>query len=228
MGEAGTERAVTLRLLYFPPFLFAMSLLVGAVVHSRMDRTVRPAFAIMELRWFLGVLFVFSGLAKLIHGFPNTIGPADLENMLAAYGLAVYARFIAISELGVGILLLTRRSATLGAFLLAPMLLNILVITISLHWRGTPYVVSGLLVMDAALLVYDRSRLWPLILDRAGPLQMPRESAVRSQIGWLLLLAAMLIGLGSIRIARENTAAMLLVAAMIVGLALLDWRQSRS
>ena len=153
------------------------------------------------------------------------MGPAELENTLAPYGLAAYARFIAISELGVGIMLLTRRFVTLGAFLLAPMLLNILVIAISLHWRGTPYVVSGFLVMDVALLLFDRSRLWSLILDRAGPVKRPRESEIRSHIGWLLLLAVLLIGVGSFRIARENTIAMLVVAALVLGLALLDWRQ---
>ena len=67
------------------------------------------------------------------------MGPADLENTLAPYGLATYARFIALSETGIGLLLLTRRFATLGALFLAPMLINILVLTASLHWRGTPY-----------------------------------------------------------------------------------------
>jgi hypothetical protein len=43
---------------------------------------------------------------------------------------------------------------------------------------------------------------------------------------WLLFLAALLVGLGSIRIARENTTGMLLVAALVLGLAILDWRQA--
>jgi uncharacterized membrane protein YphA (DoxX/SURF4 family) len=215
-----------MRFLYFPPFLLALSLLVAGVVHRRMDRATRPPFAVMELRWFLGALFVFSGLAKLIPGFPNTMGPAELERTLAPYGLAVYARFIAAGEIGVGLMLFTRRFATLGALLLAPMLSNILVITISLQWRGTPYLVSAFLVMDLALLIYDRSRLWPLILDRADASPTLRAPAVRSHIGWLLLLAALLVGLGSIRIAQENTTGMLLVAALVLGLATLDWREA--
>lgn len=125
-------------------------------------------------------------------------------------------------------MLLTRRFATLGALFLAPLLENILVITISLQWRGTPYVVSGFLVMDLALLIYDRSRLWPLILARADVSPMDSRPNVRSHIGWLLLLAALLIALGSIRIARENTTGMLVVAALVFGLAMLDWRRDRS
>jgi uncharacterized membrane protein YphA (DoxX/SURF4 family) len=213
-----------MRLLYFPPFLEALGLLIAGIVYWRMDRAARPPLHIMGIRWFLGVLFIFSGLAKLIPGFPNTMGPSDLESTLASYNLAVYARFIASSELGIGILLLTRRFATLGALFLAPMLINILFITTSLHWRGTPYVVSGFLVMDLALLVYDQSRLWPLILGQTAASSPKTYADVRSQIGWLLLLAALLIGLGSFRIARENTASMMVVAALVVGLAILDWR----
>lgn len=217
-----------MRLLYFPPFLLALSLILAGVVYWRMDPTSRPPLPVMGLRWFLGVLFVFSGLAKLIPGFPNTMGPADLERTLAPYHLAVYARFVALSELGIGLMLLVRRFATLGSLFLAPILANILVLTISLQWRGTPYVVSGFLVMDLALLIYDRSRLWPLILARADVSPMDSRPNVRSHIGWLLLLAALLIALGSIRIAPENTTGMLVVAVLVFGLAMLDWRQDRS
>jgi hypothetical protein len=75
------------------------------------------------------------------------------------------------------------------------------------------------------LLFYDRSRLWPLILDRADASSRLREPAVRSHIGWMLLLAALLVGLGFVRIARENRIGMLLVAALVLGMAILDWRQ---
>lgn len=217
-----------MRLLYFPPFLLAVSLLLAGIVYWRMDPTARPPLPVMGIRWFLGVLFVFSGLAKLIPGFPSTMGPADLESTLAPYHLAVYARFIAASEVGVGLMLLTRRFATLGSLFLAPILANILVITISLQWRGTPYVVSGFLIMDLGLLIHDRSRLWPLILAQADASPRETKPDVRSHLGWLLLLAALLVGLGSIRIARENTTGMLVVAALVFGLAILDWRQTRS
>lgn len=59
-----------------------------------------------------------------------------------------------------GALLLSQRFATLGAVMLVPMLANILVITISLQWRGTPYVNAVLLVSAApsSALPADRRR----------------------------------------------------------------------
>lgn len=216
-----------MRLLYFPPFLGALGLIVGLIVYRLMDRATRPPLVILGLRWFLGAIFVFSGLAKLIHGFPNTMGPADLENTLAPYGLAAYARFIAVSEVGVGLVLLTRRFATLGALCLAPMLINILVITTSQHWRGTPYVVSGFLAMDLALLIYDRRRLSPLILDRTDVPSTQIDPDVRSHLSWLLLLAALLVALGAVRVERAGATSMLIVAALVLSLVILDWRQAR-
>src|SRR6187549_2752832 len=97
--------------------------------------------AVIGVRVFLGLIFFSAGLGKLTHGLtPGLIGPIWLEERLAAYGLALWARFVAWSQLGIGALLLSQRFATLGAVMLVPMLANILVITISLQWRGTPYV----------------------------------------------------------------------------------------
>src|SRR5688572_8434081 len=96
---------------------------------------------ITGIRIFLGILFLTAGLSKTVPGFPALMGPPTLEQMLAKYDLALFARFIAYSQILIGWLLLTRRFATIGAIMLLPMLLNILAITISQHWRGTPYVV---------------------------------------------------------------------------------------
>lgn len=215
-----------MRFLYFPPFLGALALLVGWIVYRRMDPNVRPPVVILGLRWFLAVVFVFSGLAKLIHGFPNTMGPADLENTFAPYGLATYARFIAVSEVGIGLMLFTRRFATLGALFLAPMLVNLFVITTSLHWRGTPYVVFGFLIMNFVLLSYDRSRIWPLMLDRIDVAPAGADAAVLSHLTWLFLLAVLLLALGAFRVTSESTISMLVVLGLVLGLVIMDWQHS--
>jgi uncharacterized membrane protein YphA (DoxX/SURF4 family) len=120
--------------------------------------------AVIGVRVFLGLIFFSAGLAKLTHGLtPGVIGPVWLEERLAAYGLAFWARFVAWSQLGIGALLLSQRFATLGAVMLVPMLTNILVITISLQWPGTPYVNAVLLAMNLFLLWADRARLKPLL-----------------------------------------------------------------
>jgi uncharacterized membrane protein YphA (DoxX/SURF4 family) len=121
-------------------------------------------FAVIGTRIFLGLIFFSSGLAKLTHGLtPGLIGPVWLEERLAQYGLGLWAQFVAVSQVLIGALLLSQRFATLGAVMLVPMLTNILVITISLKWRGTPYVNAVLLVMNLFLLWADREHLKPLV-----------------------------------------------------------------
>lgn len=121
------------------------------------------------IRIFLGLIFFTSGMGKLTHGdFPGLIGPVWLEERLTSYGLAFWARFVAWSQVGVGLLLLSQRFSTLGAVMLVPMLTNILVITISLQWRGTPYVNAVLLAMNLYLLWADREKLKSLVASTRG------------------------------------------------------------
>ena len=121
-------------------------------------------FAVIGIRVFLGLIFFSAGLGKLTHGLtPGLIGPIWLEERLAQYGLSLWAQFVACSQLLIGALLLSHRFALLGAVMLVPMLVNILVVTISLQWRGTPYVNAVLLAMNLFLLWVDRERLKPLL-----------------------------------------------------------------
>ena len=120
--------------------------------------------AVIGTRVFLGLIFFSAGLGKLTHGLtPGLIGPIWLEERLAQYGLSLWAQFVAWSQLLIGALLLSQRFALLGAVMLVPMLVNILVVTISLQWRGTPYVNAVLLAMNLFLLWVDRERLKPLV-----------------------------------------------------------------
>jgi hypothetical protein len=107
------------------------------------------------IRAFLGIIFFSAGVSKLVRGFPSIIGPVWLIDRLEPYGLGLFGQFIAVSEAAVGLLLLSRRLSTLGAIMLVPMLSSILVVTISLEWRGTPLVNSFLLLLNAALLAHD-------------------------------------------------------------------------
>ena len=114
-------------------------------------------------RVFLGLLFVTGGFSKLMP-FPGVMGPVSLEERLEPYDLGLYARFIAWSEALIGLLLLSRRFQTLGAIMLVPMLLNIFMVTVSMSWRGTPYVVAFFLVLNAFVLVVDYHR-WKLLFS---------------------------------------------------------------
>ncbi|PIW02768.1 MAG: hypothetical protein COW40_18325 [Cytophagales bacterium CG17_big_fil_post_rev_8_21_14_2_50_40_13] len=151
---------------------------------------------ILLIRVFLGLIFFGAGMSKLYfeHKFPGIIGPVWLEDELAPHGLGLYARFIASSQIIVGLLLLTQRFATLGAVLLFPVLLNILMVTISLEWRGTPYVNSFLLLLNTWLLLYDWPKLKFIFSDKTEivkPIPLTRKSNKADKI-WIGLCAVII------------------------------------
>ncbi|MBK8965567.1 MAG: hypothetical protein IPM36_02590 [Lewinellaceae bacterium] len=147
----------------------------------------------------LGLVFFTSGMAKLYagHAFPGIIGPVWLEDELAKFGLGLFARFVATGQVLVGFLLLTLRFSTLGAVMLVPVVLNILVVTISLEWRGTPWVVAFFLASNLFVLAVDYRKLLPLIGYGA---EAPAPAARLSWQGNLLWFAGMVFVLASIGI----------------------------
>ncbi|MBK9149203.1 MAG: hypothetical protein IPM12_15465 [Flavobacteriales bacterium] len=171
----------------------------------------------------LGVLFIGGGMSKVFaqHAFPGVMGPVWLEEELAEYGLGTYAVFIAYSEAVIGFLLFTLLLRTLGAVMLVPMLVNMIAVTISLHWRGTPYVLGFFFLMNLALLYLDRARFAPLLgrpFPAAHPVRTPhlllwcgglvlfcisaRASFVSVALGYALALAG--IGLGFLAYYRHQ------------------------
>lgn len=151
-------------------------------------------FWVHALRVFLGVIFVSAGASKL-GPYPSLIGPVQLIDQLEPYGLRLFGQFIAISELGVGVLLLTRRFATVGAIMLVPMLLSILAFTISLNWQGTPWIVATMLLFNLALLAHDHRKWAGLIAkDGAAPVTSPEPSKRGLLVrAWPVVLAALLL-----------------------------------
>ncbi|KAA5548836.1 hypothetical protein [Adhaeribacter rhizoryzae] len=135
------------------------------VSHFAFKQVNKKAFVLNGISIFLGFIFFSSGLAKLFfeHKFPGLIGPVWLEARLEEYNLGLFARFVAYAQVTIGFLLLTLRYRTLGAISLLPMLLNILVITISLDWQGTPYVIAVFLVLNLLLLLAEAPKLLHLI-----------------------------------------------------------------
>jgi hypothetical protein len=159
----------------------------------RVVRSWRAALA-----FFLGFTFFTSGMAKLYagHRFIGWLGPVWLAERLKPFELEFFADFIALSQLLTGFLLLTRRFWLLGAIMLVPMLVNILVITISQHWAGTPYVVAGLLLLNVALLFSEFRRLRGLWLDVA---YVPDPAGpARTATGHLVWGAGLLLTLSAV------------------------------
>ncbi len=154
-------------------------------------------FAYISCVIFLGFVFFGAGMSKLYanHQFIGLMGTVWLEEKLVQYDLGLFARFVAYSQVTTGFLLLTFRFRTLGAVMLVPMLANILMITISQHWKGTPYVVSVFILQNMYLLWYDRAILLPLI---TGENSAETGQNKRDLKGNLLFLAAYLLVLLSV------------------------------
>jgi hypothetical protein len=124
------------------------------------------------IRFWLGFILLSGGVTKMFHGhFIQLIGPPWLETELEKYNLSLYGIFIAYSQIIIGFMLLVKRFATLGAIMAVPMFANILMVTISLHWQGTPFVVAFFLLCNMYLLVWDFHKLKFLISDDVEPIK---------------------------------------------------------
>ena len=146
------------------------------------------------IRFWLGIILLSAGVTKMFHGnFIQLIGPPWMETELEKYNLGLYATFIAYSQIIIGFMLLVKRFATLGAVMSVPMFANILMITISLHWQGTPYVVLFFLLCNIYLLVYDYHKIKFLITDDAETIRNVPIKRNDVQIDLLYLFGLVLI-----------------------------------
>ncbi len=169
-------------------------------------------------RIFLGFVFLGGGMSKLIDGFPGLMGPVWLEEALAEYGLGFFSRFIAYSEAFAGLLLITGRYSVLGAVVIFPIILNILMVTISLEWRGTPYVLGVFLLMNIFLLIIDFHAL-KVLLNRSENIRYFSPPVLYSAIQETLWWAAFCIALFSGNLSAFNNSLALVVA--IFGIAMM-------
>ena len=114
---------------------------------------------------FLGLLFFSAGMGKIFaaHAFPGLMGPVWLAERLAEYQLQLFGEFVAVSQILIGFSLFTSRFRIIGAIMLIPMLLNILMITISMQWRGTPYVIGFFLIQLTYILWFESPKLLHLL-----------------------------------------------------------------
>lgn len=174
---------------------------------------------IVLIRVFLGLIFFGAGMSKLYfdHSFPGIIGPVWLEERLAEHGLGMYARFIALSQVIAGLLLLTQRFATLGAIITFPLILNILMVTVSMNWTGTQYINAFLLLLNVWLLLYDYHKLKFLLTDQQQELKgiALRRSSIKADRIWMVAIAGILISIPfsyySLQVAWGICASMLLL-----------------
>ncbi|MEB2775591.1 hypothetical protein SYJ56_09740 [Algoriphagus sp. D3-2-R+10] len=178
-----------------------------------------PRYILLSISVFLGFTFWGSGMAKLFfeHRFFGWIGPVWLIEELEPYGLGLYGKFIALSQITIGYLLLTTRYKLIGSIMMLPLIGNILMVTISLKWQGTPYVLAILLLFDLIILWQYRDFFRPLIDEGKSYYRMKNRN-IRTTNGHLVWLAGLGLQFLSIQVSYWNwmTACVVVVIGVVL------------
>lgn len=130
-------------------------------VHARVRRERLLRIFTVATRILLALGFVPSGITKVLGNRFTILG---LDNPVgfffeAMYSTGFYWRFIGLCQLAAALLLLIPRTATIGALVYFPLILNIFVITVSLDFRGTPVITGLMLLANIYLLCWDYDKL---------------------------------------------------------------------
>ena len=66
-------------------------------------------------------------------------------------------------QLLVAVLILIPRITTLGALLYLPIIINIFIIVVAMHFTGTPYIVGLMLIANLYLLFWDYNKIKKIV-----------------------------------------------------------------
>ena len=149
-------------------------------------------------RVLLAVGFIPTGLVKLLGRRFTSMSPeSDIGGLFETlYRSGPYWRFLGLAQVLAGLLVLSRRTATLGALAFFAIMLNVFFITVSYDFRGTP-VVTGLMLLATVYLLawdYDRLRgLFGLAAERAP--ELPPEPGLRGGLERGAYVAGLACGL---------------------------------
>src|SRR5918998_2208988 len=121
-------------------------------------------------RILLALGFLPSGLTKVLGNRFTVLGVDNPVGFFfeAMYRTGFYWRFIGLCQLVAALLLVIPRTATLGALVYFPLILNIFVITLSLHFQGTPVITGLMLLANLYLLCWDYDKLKQLFAIERG------------------------------------------------------------
>ncbi|WP_057939415.1 hypothetical protein [Algoriphagus resistens] len=147
-------------------------------------------FSIQAIPLFLGFTFWADRMAKpfYAHQFFGWIDPVWLVPELEPYGMGFYVKFIA--QITLVYLLVTVRYKLLGSTMMLPLIGNILMLILSLHWSRMPFVLDFLLVLDLIILWQYRD-FFRLLIDEGKSRFDIKPRTVRSRNVHLVWLAGL-------------------------------------
>lgn len=117
------------------------------------------------LTWSIRILlflgFLPSGLKKLLGERFTILGVDTPVGFFfeALYRTGFYWNFLGLIQLFAGLLLLIPKTTFFGALLYLPIIINIFIIVVSMHFTGTPYVVGLMLLANLYLLFWDYKKM---------------------------------------------------------------------
>ncbi len=116
-------------------------------------------------RVLLALGFFPSGITKVLGNRFTILGVDNPVGFFfeAMYRTGFYWRFLGLCQLFAAALLIIPKTATIGALVYFPLILNIFIITVSLHFTGTPFITGLMLLANFYLLCWDYDKLKQLI-----------------------------------------------------------------
>jgi len=190
-------------------------------------------------RVLLALAFVPSSLVKVMGQRFTQISTNDPIGYFfeAMYQTGLYWRFIGVSQLVAGALLLIPATATLGAAMFLPIVVNIFVITVSLHFTGTPLITGLMLLANVFLVCWDYYKFAPILFgpsaayDVAVAPSFPRVEVRGYQLGAAtgLLLVLWTRGLMPSALQRATLLICGVATGVSIGMIVVGWfRASRT
>lgn len=131
-------------------------------------------------RILLALAFVPTALVK-VQGKRFTVLSTDTPIgyfFEAMYQSGGYWRFIGVSQLLAGLLLLIPQTATIGAVLFFPIILNVFIITVALQFTGTPLITGLMLLASLFLLCWDYHRFATVLWGSRAAYDVPTLPAL--------------------------------------------------
>ena len=179
-------------------------------------------------RGLLAVGFFSAGRVKLLGEPFTSLSPETPVGHFfdALHRAGLYYRFIGAGQLLAALLLLVPATATLGALVYFPIILNIFIITVALHFQGTPFITGLMLMASFYLLCWDYPRFKGVLLDTSTPLP------AKPPVSWTLTLTVALGTQGAVGtlggVAAGHLALWdLLLLLVAAGLPLVRWALRR-
>ena len=169
-------------------------------------------------RILLALAFIPASIVKILGHRFTSISVDDPIGFFfeAMYRTGGYWHFIGIAQFTAGVLLLIPATTTLGAVLFFPIVLSIFIITVSLHFTGTPFITGGMLLANAFLLCWDYDRLKGIL--PIGPRRAHDSSPSDwSRLEWSGYLLGTAAGLAVLGWTRQFVSTPVMKGALLVG-----------